>query len=236
MFKKPDSGSDYYPSQGFFIIRGSRCSELGFCSLWIEKVIPTKSVIFHFFRSMSSKLNQVQVVAQVSRSLTFCPIVNCRKVFFSNVATELFKNNRTFPHIGRVHPSSDRHLFCKNTMHHNISLSRFASPHQLCFDMSGVLLFVMELYLLRWPRCPVQCSKTRPSLSSLASQARACMYICIEVALRGIAHGIERSNLAKERDPSKVGPMSQPPRIPSVPRHARWLILMHVCANFTLGS
>ena len=33
-------------------------------------------------------------------------------------------------------------------------------------------------------------------------QNRTCMYVCIEVALRGDAHGIGRYNWAKGRDPS----------------------------------
>ena len=38
-----------------------------------------------------------------------------------------------------------------------------------------------------------------------------CMYVCIEVALRGDAHGIGRSNLAKGGGPiGIVGPISQP--------------------------
>ena len=54
-----------------------------------------------------------------------------------------------------------------------------------------------------------------------------CMYVCIEVALRGIAHGIGRSNWAKGRDPSGSWVQYPNPAVPSVPGHSRWVILTH---------
>ena len=59
---------------------------------------------------------------------------------------------------------------------------------------------------------------------------KVCMYVCIEVALRGDAHGIGRSNWAKGRDPS--GSWVQYPNhaVPSIPRHSRWVIRVHLCA------
>ena len=58
-------------------------------------------------------------------------------------------------------------------------------------------------------------------------------YVCIKVALRGIVHGIGRSNWAWGRPIKKWVP-----RVPSVPCHARWLILVQCArsvANFNLG-
>ena len=47
------------------------------------------------------------------------------------------------------------------------------------------------------------------------------MHVCIEVALRGDAHGIGRSNLAKGRDPSGSWVQYPNPAVPSIPRHSR---------------
>ena len=54
-----------------------------------------------------------------------------------------------------------------------------------------------------------------------------CMYVCIEVALRGDAHGIGHSNWAKGRDPSGLWVQYPNPAGPTAPRHSRWIILMH---------
>ena len=56
------------------------------------------------------------------------------------------------------------------------------------------------------------------------------MYVCIEVALRGDAHGIGHSNWAKGRDPSGSWVQCPNPAVPSIPRHSRWIILMHLSA------
>ena len=53
------------------------------------------------------------------------------------------------------------------------------------------------------------------------------MYVCIEVFLRGIAHGEGRSNWAKGRDPSVSWVQYPNPVVPTAPRHARWNILVH---------
>ena len=53
------------------------------------------------------------------------------------------------------------------------------------------------------------------------------MYVCIEVALRGDAHGIGRSNWAKGRDPSGSWVQYPNPVVPSALRHSRWIILTH---------
>ena len=55
------------------------------------------------------------------------------------------------------------------------------------------------------------------------------MYVCIEVALRGDAHGIGRSNWAKGRDPSVSWIQYPNPAVPTAPRHSRWIILTHRC-------
>ena len=52
-------------------------------------------------------------------------------------------------------------------------------------------------------------------------------YVCIEVALRGEAHGIGRSNWAKGRDPSGSWAQYPNPTVPPAPRHSRWIILTH---------
>ena len=43
------------------------------------------------------------------------------------------------------------------------------------------------------------------------------MYVCIEIALRGDAHGIGRSNWAKRRDPSGSWVQYPNPAVPSIP-------------------
>ena len=53
------------------------------------------------------------------------------------------------------------------------------------------------------------------------------LYVCIEVALRGIAHGKGRSNWAKGRDPSGSWVQYPNPAVPTTPRHARWNVLTH---------
>ena len=53
------------------------------------------------------------------------------------------------------------------------------------------------------------------------------MYVCIEVALRGDAHGIGRSNWAKGRDPTGLWVQYPNPAVPSAPRHSSWNILVH---------
>ena len=70
---------------------------------------------------------------------------------------------------------------------------------------------------------------------------RPCMYVyvCIEVAFRGVAHGKGRSNWAKGRDSS--GSWVQCPNfaVPSIPRHARWFVLTPIGVfqtSFNLGS
>ena len=55
-----------------------------------------------------------------------------------------------------------------------------------------------------------------------------CMYICIEVALCGIAHLIGWSNWAKGRDPSGSWVQFPNPAAPSVPRHSHRFILTQV--------
>ena len=52
-------------------------------------------------------------------------------------------------------------------------------------------------------------------------------YVCIEVALCGLAHGIGCSNWAKGRDPSGSWAQCPNPAVPSAPRHSRWVILTH---------
>ena len=57
-----------------------------------------------------------------------------------------------------------------------------------------------------------------------------CMYVCIEeVALRGDAHGIGRSNWAKGRDPSGSWVQYPNPAVPFIPRRSRWTGLAHLC-------
>ena len=56
------------------------------------------------------------------------------------------------------------------------------------------------------------------------------MYVCIEVALRGSAHGIGRSNWAKGRDPLGLWVQYPNPAVLSIPRHSRWVIRTHVSA------
>ena len=51
--------------------------------------------------------------------------------------------------------------------------------------------------------------------------SQRCMYVCIEVALRGDAHGIGRSNWAKGRDPSGSWVQYPNPAVPTAPRHSR---------------
>ena len=46
-------------------------------------------------------------------------------------------------------------------------------------------------------------------------------YVCIEVTLRGDAHGIGYSNWAKGRDPSGSWVQYPNPAAPLIPRHAR---------------
>ena len=53
------------------------------------------------------------------------------------------------------------------------------------------------------------------------------MYVCIEVALRGDAHGVGRSNWAKGRDPSGSWVQYPKPAVPLIPRHSRWTVLTH---------
>ena len=57
-----------------------------------------------------------------------------------------------------------------------------------------------------------------------------CMYVCIEVALCGIVHWYGRSNWAKGRDPSGSWVQYPNPAVPAIPRHSRWIILVHSCA------
>ena len=56
-----------------------------------------------------------------------------------------------------------------------------------------------------------------------------CMYVCIEVALRGDAHGIGRSNWAKGRDPSGSWVQYPNPAVSLIPRHSRRTVLAHWC-------
>ena len=56
------------------------------------------------------------------------------------------------------------------------------------------------------------------------------MFVCIEVALRGDAQGIGRSNLAKGRDPSGSWVQYPNPAVSLIPRHSRWAVLVHWCA------
>ena len=56
-------------------------------------------------------------------------------------------------------------------------------------------------------------------------EQEGCMYVCIEVALRGDAHGIGRSNWAKGKDPSGSWVQYPNPAVPPAPRHSRWIIL-----------
>ena len=53
------------------------------------------------------------------------------------------------------------------------------------------------------------------------------VYVCIEVALRGIAHEKGRSNWAKGRDPSESWVQYPNPAVPTAPRHSRWNVLVH---------
>ena len=63
--------------------------------------------------------------------------------------------------------------------------------------------------------------------SSSLPARNVCMYVCIEVALRGDAHGIGRSNWAQERDPSGSWVQYPNPAVPTVPHYRRWIILTH---------
>ena len=56
------------------------------------------------------------------------------------------------------------------------------------------------------------------------------MYLCIEVALSGIAHGKGRSNWAKGRDPSESWVHYPNPAVPTAPSHSRWNVLAHPSA------
>ena len=56
------------------------------------------------------------------------------------------------------------------------------------------------------------------------------MYVCIEVALRGVAHGKGQSNWAKRRDPSESWVQYPNPAVPTAPRHSRWNVLVHLHA------
>ena len=56
------------------------------------------------------------------------------------------------------------------------------------------------------------------------------MYVCIEVALCGDAHGVGRSNWAKGRDPSGLWVQYPNPAVPLIPHHSRWSVLTHYCA------
>ena len=55
-----------------------------------------------------------------------------------------------------------------------------------------------------------------------------CMYVCIEVTLCGIAHGIGHPTGPGGGAHQKSGSNFPNPRVPSVPRHACWLILAHL--------
>ena len=55
-------------------------------------------------------------------------------------------------------------------------------------------------------------------------------YVCIEVALRGDAHGIGHSNWPKGRDPSGLWVQYPNPAVPLARRHSHWIILTHSCA------
>ena len=61
------------------------------------------------------------------------------------------------------------------------------------------------------------------------------MYVCIEVALRGSAHGIGRSNWAKGRDPSLPQPRGTNNTTSRTLTHTSKHCVLSV-ANFTLGS
>ena len=69
---------------------------------------------------------------------------------------------------------------------------------------------------------------------------RRRFYVCIEVALHGIAHGIGWSNWAEGKDPSGSWVEYPNPAVPLIPLHARWIILTHSTStfwtNFNLGS
>ena len=67
-------------------------------------------------------------------------------------------------------------------------------------------------------------------LSKYVEWKCVCMYVCIEVALRGDAHGIRHSNWANGRDPSGSWVQYPKPAVPSIGRHSRWVILTHVRA------
>ena len=56
------------------------------------------------------------------------------------------------------------------------------------------------------------------------------MYVCIEVALLGIAHGKGRSNWAKGRDPSESWVQYPNPAESTAPRHSRWNVLVNLRA------
>ena len=56
------------------------------------------------------------------------------------------------------------------------------------------------------------------------------MYVCIELALRGIAHGKGRPNWAKGRDPSESWVQYPNPAVSTAPRHSRWNVLAHPSA------
>ena len=78
----------------------------------------------------------------------------------------------------------------------------------------------VKTYVVSWLVHPINACSGRAS----------CLHVCIEVALRGDAHGIGRSNWAKGRDPS--GSWVQYPNlaVPTAQRHSRWVVLTHSCA------
>ena len=66
-----------------------------------------------------------------------------------------------------------------------------------------------------------------PSSCSWAARACCCaasgivVVVCMEVAFRGFAHGIRRSNWAWGRGPSIKWVQCPNPEVPTIPRHAR---------------
>ena len=65
------------------------------------------------------------------------------------------------------------------------------------------------------------------------------MYVYIEIALGGMAHGKGRSNWAKGRDQSDSWVQCPNPAVPSIPLHAHWPVLTPIGVfqtNFTQGS
>ena len=95
------------------------------------------------------------------------------------------------------------------------------------FDLLGVvLIYYPEWFSVVWNLAIVAVSYAI-TFRKIKNSFNYGMYVCIEVALRGDAHGVGRSNWAKGRDPSGSWVQYPNPAVPTAPRHSRWIILPH---------